>query len=107
MISLLPSISLNKLICSVCLYTVCLSAPRRLANIAYSSSVRQLQATQHSIQDVEFLLVVARALSNEDKQKLIELFRTNLHPEMNITIREVDDIPRSVSGKYEDFISML
>lgn len=78
-----------------------------LEGILKIAPVRQLQAIQHSIQDVEFLLVVARALSNEDKQKLIELFRTNLHPEMNITISEVDDIPRSASGKYEDFISKL
>lgn len=69
--------------------------------------VRQFQAIQHSINEVEFLLVVEHALSAEEKNKLTELFRSNLHPEMNIKVTEVDHIPRSASGKYEEFVSKL
>jgi phenylacetate-CoA ligase len=69
--------------------------------------VRQFQAIQHSTSEVEFLLVMKRALNTEENHKLLELFRDNLHPEMNITIREVSDIARSASGKYEEFVSRL
>ena len=69
--------------------------------------VRQYQAIQHSVQEVEFLLVMESPLSHDEKHKMTELFRNNLHPEMKITIREVDSIQRSASGKYEEFMSKL
>lgn len=69
--------------------------------------VRQYQAIQHSIDEIEYLLVVAQPLSDGTRQQLLDLFRANLHPEMKITITEVDSIARSASGKYEEFLSKL
>ena len=78
-----------------------------IGEILKIAPVSQFQAIQHSVQDIEFLLVMKRALNDEENYKLNKLFRNNLHQEMNITIREVDDIPRSASGKYEEFVSRL
>ena len=78
-----------------------------MGEILKIAPVRQFQAIQHSIKEVEFLLVMDLSLNIEDRQKLIELFRSNLHPEMNVTISEVDSIPRSASGKYEEFVTKL
>jgi phenylacetate-CoA ligase len=69
--------------------------------------VRQFQAIQHSIEHIEFLLVLDRRLSDDEKQQLTKVFYSVLHPAMNITIHEVDNIPRSASGKYEEFVSRL
>lgn len=78
-----------------------------LADVAKIASVRQFQAVQHSIQEMEFKLVLNHPLSDQSRLKLIDLFKSNLHPAMNVTISEVDNIPRSASGKYEDFVSNL
>ena len=78
-----------------------------MGEILKIAPVRQFQAIQHSIKEVEFLLVMDLSLNIEARQKLIALFRSNLHPEMNVTISEVDTIPRSASGKYEEFVTNL
>jgi phenylacetate-CoA ligase len=78
-----------------------------IAKMLKIAPVRQFQATQHSLQDVEFLLVMENPLTHKSRQELLDLFHVNLHPSLNITIREVDSIPRSKSGKYEEFISKL
>lgn len=69
--------------------------------------VLQYQAIQHSLYEIEYLLVMEQTLSDEARQQLLSLFQQNLHPEINITITVVDDIPRSASGKYEEFVSKL
>jgi len=79
----------------------------RMGEILKIAPVRQFQAIQHSIEEVEFSLVVKRPLSEDEKNKLSALFRDNLHPEINIKVSEVNEIPRSASGKYEEFISKL
>jgi phenylacetate-CoA ligase len=78
-----------------------------IADILKIAPVRQFQATQHTVEDIEFSLVSERSLSEAEKRELRELFRANLHPDMNIKISEVEDIKRSASGKYEDFVSKL
>jgi len=78
-----------------------------IADIKKIAPVKQYQAIQHTIEEVEFLLVMESPLSSDAKQKLIVLFRNNLHPEMNVTVHEVDEIQRSASGKYEEFMTKL
>ena len=78
-----------------------------IGDILKIAQVLQYQAIQHSLHDVEFLLVVEQALSEEQRQALTELFLNTLHPEMNVTVREVNQIPRSASGKYEEFVTRL
>ncbi len=78
-----------------------------IANILKIAPVLQFQAIQHTLQDIEFLLVVKRPLTGDEKNKLLGLFQSNLHPEMKITVNEVDSIPRSPGGKYEEFASKL
>lgn len=69
--------------------------------------VLQYQAIQHTIHEIEYRLVMAQPLSNQARQALLALFGENLHPEISVTISEVDSIPRSASGKYEEFVSKL
>lgn len=78
-----------------------------MADILKVAPVLQFQAIQHTIQEVEFLLVMESPLNDDDKQKLVEMFKSNLHPDMDISVREVYEIARSASGKYEDFMSKL
>ena len=78
-----------------------------IAKIMKIAPVKQYQAVQHSLKHIEYLLVTSRPLTDSEKQKLEFLFLDNLHPEMNVLISEVKEIPRSKNGKYEEFLSLL
>lgn len=69
--------------------------------------VKQFQAIQHSEHKVEFRLVTSSTLDSQQLEKLNGLFTSHLHPDMEVVISEVESIPRSPSGKYEEFVSML
>jgi len=78
-----------------------------MGEILKIAPVRQYQAIQHAITEVEYLLVMDEKLSKNCEQKLLKLFGENLHPDMRVSIRVVDEIARSASGKYEEFMSLL
>jgi len=69
--------------------------------------IEQFQLVQKSLQDIVVKLVLPRPMKEEEKQTLTELFHQTLRHPFNITFEQLDDIPRSPGGKYEEFISEL
>lgn len=75
---------------------------RRLARIA---PVRQHQFVQKDLHTIEARLVTERPLAAGEEEAVRELVRSRLPCPFEIAIRCVGEIPRSPSGKYEDFVS--
>jgi phenylacetate-CoA ligase len=69
--------------------------------------IQQFQVIQHSLQDIEVTLVLPRPIQPDERANLIALFHHTLRYPFNIVINQVAEIPRSVGGKYEEFISRL
>ena len=69
--------------------------------------ITQFQLVQKSLEDIEVKLVLSRSILEEEKKSLTELFHRTLRHPFNITIQQVDNIPRSVGGKFEEFVSEL
>ncbi|MCE9638993.1 MAG: phenylacetate--CoA ligase family protein [Betaproteobacteria bacterium] len=65
--------------------------------------VRQFQVVQKSLAAIEVNLVVARALTPDEEQKLREHVLAHLKHPFSVSFVYLDDIPRAPSGKYEDF----
>ncbi|MBX3663338.1 MAG: phenylacetate--CoA ligase family protein [Burkholderiales bacterium] len=75
------------------------------AQFAAIAPVRQFQVVQRSLEDIEVLLVVARALTAAEESALRELILRNLGHPFSVRFSYRDDIPRTASGKYEEFRS--
>jgi phenylacetate-CoA ligase len=69
--------------------------------------VKQFQAVQKSLTEVECRLVMPRPLRPEESARLQDHFSQKLGDAFNVTIVEVESLQRSASGKYEEFISEL
>jgi len=67
--------------------------------------VRQFQAIQHSSEQIEMKLVVNGEVSEAQEQQLIAVIQKSLGYTFQIRFTYVNEIPRSKSGKYEEFIS--
>jgi phenylacetate-CoA ligase len=66
--------------------------------------ISQFQLIQNSLEDIEVKLVVARALTSEEEQRLTKVIHSALGHAFHLTYSCVDAIPRSAGGKHEDFI---
>ena len=69
--------------------------------------VRQYQFVQKTPHAIEARLVVGRQLNDLEKQKLVEWIVDKLGHPFTVKFSFVDEIPRSPSGKYQDFISEI
>jgi phenylacetate-CoA ligase len=69
--------------------------------------VQQFQAVQHTLNDIEIRLVLPRPLTAAEREKIISKFQHMLGTCFNFDVQQVDSLPRSASGKFEDFVSML
>ncbi len=69
--------------------------------------IRQFQIVQHSLEKVSAKFAVSRALTSDEELNLKEFLIGCLHHSFELDINYVDEIPRSPSGKYEDFISLV
>jgi len=67
--------------------------------------VRQFQLVQTSLRELELRLVVARPLAAEEEARVRAAFLADLGEDLELRVACVDSIPRSASGKYEDFRS--
>ncbi len=67
--------------------------------------VRQFQFVQRSVEEIEVKLATARELREDEEAGLRELIGTKLGHGFALRFVYVDEIPRSPSGKYEDFRS--
>ena len=75
---------------------------KKLADIA---GVVQFQVVQKSIRDLEVRLVVAPSFASAEEDRLREMLQTNLGRHFVITFAYCEEIPRSPSGKFFDFVS--
>ena len=69
--------------------------------------VRQFQMVQKTRQDVEVKLVVGRALSTPEEERLKHLINSKLGYAFALEFSYHDNIARSAGGKFEDFISLV
>lgn len=70
-------------------------------------SIKQYQAIQTTLEDINFNVVVGEPLSLRQEKTLEKDLRKWLGYDFNIHFNYVDDIPRSAGGKFEDFKSEL
>ena len=69
--------------------------------------VRQYQFVQKNLHTIEARLAVERELTGIEKEKLVEWIVNKLDHPFTVEFSFVDEIPRSPSGKYQDFISKI
>ncbi|HEY9053144.1 MAG TPA: phenylacetate--CoA ligase family protein, partial [Gammaproteobacteria bacterium] len=69
--------------------------------------IQQFQAIQRSLGDIEINIVLPRSLLESEHEKLIEKFQKMFGTSFTFSVNQVEHIQRSVSGKYEEFISCL
>ncbi len=69
--------------------------------------IRQFQIIQHDLHTVEARLVAARALSDDEVERLRAYFAGCLRHDFKLDLVFVDEIARSPGGKYEDFVSRV
>ena len=70
-----------------------------------SIAIKQFQVVQTDFDHIEVLYVPESTDLPIDLAALTQRVRNVLKQPVDVTVRAVDEIPRSRSGKYEDFIS--
>jgi phenylacetate-CoA ligase len=66
--------------------------------------LRQLQMVQRSSDGIEVHLVTERAITADEESRLAEAIRTSLGYDFTLNFHYCQEIPRSKSGKFEDFM---
>jgi len=69
--------------------------------------VHQYQFVQKDLNTIEVRLAVKRDLTEEEGDKIKDWVAGKLGHPFNVFITIVEDIPRTASGKYQDFVSEL
>ncbi len=69
--------------------------------------ISQLQIVQHSATEIEVKAVLNGKMKPADESNLLATIRSDLSADFDIRLSYVDDIPRSASGKFEDFLSKI
>ena len=69
--------------------------------------IRQLQMIQKTPTRIEVRVVMERALSPDETAKLVAVLQESLGYPFEMEVREVAEIPRSPSYKFEEFISEI
>jgi len=69
--------------------------------------VHQYQFAQKDLNTIEVRLAVKRDLTEGEKDKIREWVVTKLDYPFTVFITIVEDIPRTASGKYQDFVSEI
>lgn len=67
--------------------------------------IRQYQFVQKDLRTFEVRLVIERELDDREKDKIRDWVREKVSYPFDVVFSFVDDIPRTKSGKYRDFIS--
>lgn len=71
---------------------------------AITTAVKQFQYVQHSLEEIEKRMVVSEPLTPEQEEKEKELIIRSLGHPFRVTLSYHDELPRSASGKFEEFI---
>lgn len=77
-------------------------ASRHYADIA---PIQQFQMIQKTLETLEMRLVVSEPMNKEQEKRLAEVVRNALGYPFVIGFSYLDEIPRSASGKFEEFLS--
>ncbi len=75
-----------------------------IGTLAGLAAFKQVQIIQNAVNELEVLMVADEPLSEEQTNNVRQHFQRELWPGMNVTISYTSEIPRSASGKFEDFI---
>ena len=65
----------------------------------------QFQVVQRTLEDVEVYIVRHGALSTDEETVVKRYMQETLGYPFRISLRLVEEIPRSPTGKFEDFVS--
>ncbi len=76
-------------------------------DLAAIAPVRQAQLVQRSVHEIEVRLVVGRDLTGDEEERLQNVILEYLGHPFTLRFTYVDEIPRSASGKFEDFLSLV
>ena len=76
-------------------------------DLAAIAPVRQAQLVQRSVHEIEVRLVVGRDLTGDEEERLRKVILEYLGHPFTLRFTYVDEIPRSASGKFEDFLSLV
>ena len=71
---------------------------------AISTAVRQYQFVQRSLEEMEKKMVVSEPFTPEQEEMTKELMIRSLGHPFRVTLSYHDEIPRSASGKFEEFV---
>jgi len=72
------------------------------------ADIRQYQAIQHSLEDIEIRLVVEQALSGAQEAQLTQLIHNALGHPFSLRFSYFDqELPKTQGGKFEEFISLV
>jgi phenylacetate-CoA ligase len=74
------------------------------ATVRSIAPVRQMQMVQRSLEALEFRYVADRDLTEPEQADLCRVFARNLKHEFRVAFTRMAVIPRSASGKFEDFL---
>jgi phenylacetate-CoA ligase len=67
--------------------------------------IKQFQFVQKSLECIEARLVTEKPFSREEETQFVNAIHRRLQHKFDIEISYLDNISRSKSGKFEDFIS--
>ena len=81
-----------------------------LAEISKLLPIKQIQVIQKTLREIEVKIVLSRPVEPEmydDFGKAARKIFAKFSSEFRVTVSVVDNIPKSKSGKYEDFMSLV
>jgi len=76
-------------------------------NFEKAAGIKQFQLVQHTVNELEFRCVLDGKLSVPNEDALRTILQDGLGFPFNICFSQVENISRSASGKFEDFISKV
>ncbi len=81
-----------------------LSSSDIAAMTAAAPPVRAYQIVQKALDRIELRLVVARTLSSTEEKALVAWVRSKFGPAFGVDFAYLPELPRTVAGKFEDFV---
>ncbi len=81
--------------------------PRGFSDILKYLAFTQIQIVQTTLDHVEVRYVPDLTRNVRDEAGLTAFLRQTLYPQISVTLIAVDDLPRSASGKFEDFVCLV
>lgn len=71
---------------------------------AITTAVQQFQFVQRSLEEIELKMVVTETLTSEQERQIKDLVVRSFGHPFRVTLSYHGDIPRSASGKFEEFM---